>query len=102
MSDNKIKIDRERLTGTEIQRSTVALQDAAASMHVDGTKYKGSMAIHIYEVDGSLDMIVKSQIALDDDIGAAQAWVAMKELMHAARKQFGLGEKELTGGSLLN
>jgi hypothetical protein len=92
---DKLKVERERLIGSEIQRSTVALQDAAASMHAEGTKYKGSMAFHIYEIDGSLDMIVKSQICLDDDVGAAQAWVGMKELMHAARKQFGLEEKEL-------
>lgn len=100
--NDKVKIERERQTGAEIQRSTVALQDAAASMHSDGTTYKGSMAIHIYEIDGSLDMIVKSQICLDDDIGPAQAWVAMKEMMHAARKQFGLQEKEIEGGSLAN
>lgn len=100
--NDKLKIERERMTGSGIQRSTVALQDAAASMHVDGTTYKGSLAIHIYEVNGSLDMVVKSQICLDDDIGPAQAWVAMKELMYAARKQFGLPEKELEGGSLAN
>jgi hypothetical protein len=98
--NDKVKIERERQTGAEIQRSTVALQDAAASMHTEGTKYKGSLAIHIYEIDNSLDMVVKSQICLDDDVGPAQAWVAMKELMHAARKQFGLAEKELDGGSL--
>jgi hypothetical protein len=92
---DKLKVERERLIGSEIQRSTVALQDAAASMHAEGTKYKGSMAFHIYEIDGSLDMIVKSQICLDDDVGPAQAWVGMKELMHAARKQFGFQEKEL-------
>lgn len=100
--NDKLNIKRERLTGSEIQRSTVALQDAAASMHTEGTTYKGSMAIHIYEVNGSLDMIVKSQICLDADIGPAQSWAAMKELMHAARKQFGMEEKELTGGTLEN
>lgn len=100
--NDKIKIERERMTGAGIQRSTVALQDAAASMHTEGTTYKGSMAIHIYEVNGSLDMIVKSQICLDDDIGPAQSWAAMKELMHAARKQFGMEEKELVDGSLAN
>lgn len=99
---DKLNIERERKTGSEIQRSTVALQDTAASLHPEGTKYKGSMAIHIYEVNNSLDMIVKSQISLDDDVAPAQAWVAFKELVHAARKQFGLAEKELVGDFKLN
>jgi len=94
---NKIDITTEYLTGTYIDAHNHLLQEVAASMHPDGTTYKGSFACHIYEVNGKLDMVVKSQIAVDKDVPSAQGWVAVKELIKAARRHYGHAEKDLGG-----
>lgn len=94
---NKIDIKRETLTGSEIDESTHLLQEVAASIHPDGTKYKGSFACHIYEVNGSMDMLVKSQISVDGDVPSPQGWLAVKELIKAARRHYGHEEKEIAG-----
>ena len=94
---NKIDITREYLSGAEIDTPNHLLQEVAASIHPDGTTYKGSFACHIYEVDGSLDMIVKSQIAVDKDVPSPQGWMAVKELIKAARRHYGHPEKEIDG-----
>lgn len=94
---NKIDITTERLTGTDIDEPNHLLQEVAASIHPEGTTYKGSFACHIYEVNGKLDMVVKSQIAVDADVPSAQGWVAVRELIKAARTHYGHPEKEISG-----
>jgi len=94
---NKIDIDREYLTGSEVDAPNHLLQEVAASIHPVGTTYKGSFACHIYEVDGSLDMVVKSQIAVDSDVPSPQGWLAVKELIKAARRHYGHAEKDIVG-----
>lgn len=100
MSLQKVEIKRERVEGDAVHDATNLLQNVAASLHPDGTKYKGSLAVHIYELNGRMDMVVKSQIAVDDDVPSPQAWVAVKELMQAARKHYGHEEKEIAGTDL--
>jgi hypothetical protein len=97
MSANQIDITREYLTGTEVDHPNHLLQEVAASLHPDGTKYKGSFACHIYEVNGKLDMVVKSQIAVDNDVPSPQGWLAVKELIKAARRHYGHEDKDIAG-----
>lgn len=95
----KVEIKREQYGDRDSwEEPSQLLQTAAASMHPEGCTYKGSLACHIYEVNGKLDMIVKSQIHVDSDISSPQAWVAVKELIHAARKHYGHQEKEALQG----
>lgn len=93
---NKMEITRDHTkNGDAAVQANIQLQNAAACLHAEGTKYKGSLAVHIYEVNGRLDMILKSQIAVDSDVPSPQAWVAVKELIQAARNHYGHEEKEL-------
>lgn len=100
--NKKIEIKRQQFGDKDSwEEPAMLLQNVAACLHPEGTKYKGSLAVHIYEVDGSLDMVLKSQIHVDSDVSSPQAWVAAKELIHAARKHYGHEEKEnLQGESL--
>lgn len=96
--NKKIEIKREQYADRESwEEPAMLLQTVAACLHPDGTKYKGSLAVHIYEVNGKLDMIVKSQIHVDSDVPSPQAWLAVKELINAARKHYNHQEKELQG-----
>jgi hypothetical protein len=96
MDAPKIEIKREHNKGGDHAiEANVQIQNAALSLHPEGTKYKGSLACHIYEINGKLDMIVKSQIAVDQDVSSPQAWIAMKELIQAARDYYGHAEKEI-------
>jgi hypothetical protein len=45
-------------------------------------------------------MIVKSQIAVDDDVASPQAWMAVKELVQAARNHYGHEEKEIDASGI--
>lgn len=93
--NKKVEIKREQFGDKESwEEPAMLLQDVAACLHPEGTKYKGSLAVHIYEVNGKLDMVLKSQIHVDHDVPSPQAWVAVKELIHAARKHFGHEEKK--------
>ena len=94
--NKQMEITRDHTRGGDAAiEANIQLQNAAACLHAEGTKYKGSLACHIYEVNGKLDMIVKSQIAVDADVPSPQAWVAMKELIQAARNHYGHQEKEI-------
>jgi hypothetical protein len=97
--NKKVEIKREQFGDRESwEEPAMLLQEVAACLHPEGTKYKGSLAVHIYEVNGKLDMVLKSQIHVDADISSPQAWVAVKELIHAARKHYGHQEKESLEG----
>ena len=96
----KIEIKREQFGDKDSwEEPAMLLQNVAACLHPEGTKYKGSLAVHIYEVNGSLDMVLKSQIHVDSDVSSPQAWVAAKELIHAARKHYGHEEKSTLAGN---
>jgi len=97
--NQKFTIKREQFGDQDSWGEPSALlQNAAASMHPEGCTYKGSLAVHIYEVNGKMDMVLKSQIHVDSDVPSPQAWVAVKELIHAARKHYGHEEKETLQG----
>lgn len=101
MESPKIEITREHNRGGDHAiEANIRLQDAAAAIHPEGTKYKGSLACHIYEINGQLSMIVKSQIAVDDDVASPQAWMAVKELVQAARNHYGHEEKEIDASGI--
>lgn len=101
MNAPKIEVKREHNRGGDHAiEANVQLQNAAACLHPEGTKYKGSICCHIYEVNGKMDMIVKSQIALDADVPSPQAWIAMKELIQAARNHYGHQEKEIDAAAV--
>jgi hypothetical protein len=97
--NKKIDVKREEVADRDSwAEPAMLLQQTAASMHPDGCKYKGSLAVHIYEVNGRMDMVLKSQIHVDSDVPSPQAWFAVKELIHAARKHYGHQEKESLQG----
>jgi len=97
--NKKVEIKREQFGDKESwEEPAMLLQQVAASIHPDGCKYKGSLAVHIYEINGKLDMVIKSQIHVDSDVPSPQAWVAVKELIHAARKHYQHEEKETLAG----
>lgn len=101
--NQKVDIKREQFGDKDSwEEPAMLLQNVAASIHPEGTKYKGSLAVHIYEVNGKLDMVVKSQIHVDADVPSPQAWMAVKELIYAARKHYGHQEKENFQGQDFN